>query len=41
MGAEVKCARCGKGINLRDKLIAIGDDLYHAKCAQRIEKGRK
>lgn len=41
MGSEVRCARCRKGIGRRDKLVVIDDECYHAKCAERIEKGKK
>lgn len=39
MGASIRCARCNKGISDRDKWLVLYEASYHAKCAQRVEKG--
>ncbi|MFM9573385.1 LIM domain-containing protein [Streptomyces turgidiscabies] len=41
MGGTVRCARCGKGISDREKWVVIREEVYHKKCAERIEKGKQ
>lgn len=41
MGGTARCARCGKGLGPYEKWAVIDGAVYHKKCAEKIEKGKK
>lgn len=40
MGNTVRCSKCKKGISLKEKWVAVEEELYHFKCLRRIESSK-